>query len=350
MLELRPATAADSEYVRRVKHAAYKDMVLAQFGAWDEAVQDAFFYKSWNDAPYDIILMSGEPCGFCRIDEHERVLQLVEFGIDPPQQNRGIGSMVLSRFIEMAKAKGKAAQMNVMKTNTRARALYEKLGFAAYGENEHQFLLRHVEAAVTGKASSRLKAALAMGSSPDPGQIDTLIARCAVEPDFYVRDMLTWALTRHPPSLVVPRLLAELQSPVAQARSQALHTLSKIRDATTWSAITPSLLRDADDEVARSAWRAAVILAPEGQKQNLAEELATQLGRGDRQVQLSLSRGLLALGGEAIEPVLRTAMTADIPAVRAHAAATERLLQDPDGGFAPDIDAARRTFILSHKR
>lgn len=350
MLELRPATAADCDYARRVKHAAYKDMVLAQFGAWDEAVQDAFFYKSWNDAPYDIILVNGQPCGFCRIDEHDHVLQLVEFGIDPPQQNRGIGSMVLSRFIEMAKAKGKAAQMNVMKTNTRARNLYERLGFAAYGESEHQLLLRHVAAAVTEKASSRLKAALAMGSNPDPSQIDTLMARCAVEPDFYVRDMLTWALTRHPPQFVVPKLLAELRSAVAQARSQALHTLSKIRDPRTWAAISPSLLRDADDEVARSAWRAAVMLVPEEQKRQLAEQLATQFGRGDRQVQLSLSRALLALGAEAIEPVLRTAMAADTAEVRAHAAATERLLRDPDGSFAPDIDEARRTFALGRER
>jgi len=350
MLELRPATATDYAYARRVKHAAYKEMVLAEFGAWDEAVQDAFFDKSWNDAPYDIILMNGQPCGFCRIDEHDRVLQLVELGIDPSQQNRGIGSMVLSRFIEMAKAKGKAAQMNVMKTNTRARNLYERLGFAVYGENAHQFLLRHVEAAVTEKASSRLKAALAMGSNPDTSQIDTLIARCAVEPDFYVRDMLTWALTRHPPALVVPKLLLELQSPVAQARSQALHTLSKIGDPGTWSAITPSLLRDADDEVARSAWRAAVILVPEEHKRSLAEQLATQFGRGDRQVMLSLSRALLALGAQTIEPVLCTAMAADAPVARAHAAATERLLRDPDGSFAPDIEVARRAFALSRER
>jgi len=104
MLELRTATAADYSYARQVKHAAYKDMVLAQFGAWDEAIQDRFFDKSWNDAPCDIILVDGEACGFCRIDEHDRVLQLVEFAIDPTRQNRGIGSMVLSRFIGMAKA------------------------------------------------------------------------------------------------------------------------------------------------------------------------------------------------------------------------------------------------------
>lgn len=85
-----------------------------------------------------------------------------------------------------------------------------------------------------------------------------LLSRCAVEPDFFVRDMLTWALIRFPSDITVPRLVAELQSDVAQARSQALHTLSKIKDRRTFEAITPSLLADRDDDVARSAWRAAV--------------------------------------------------------------------------------------------
>ena len=121
-------------------------------------------------------------------------------------------------------------------------------------------------ALAAGDESMRLKAALASGSNPDPGLLDTLIERCAIEPNFYVRDMLTWALTRLPSQITVPRLLAELHSARAQARSQALHTLSKIRDAATWPAITRSLLRDPDDDVARSAWRAAIVLVPNGRR------------------------------------------------------------------------------------
>lgn len=151
----------------------------------------------------------------------------------------------------------------------------------------------HVIAALTADdKSTRLKAALAIGSNPEPALVDTLVARCAIEPDFYVRDMLTWALTRLPSEITVPRLLAELRSEHAQARSQALHTLSKIKDASAWPAITQSLLRDADDEVARSAWRAAVVLVPHGQEKNLAEELSVHFGRGTRELQLSLSRAL----------------------------------------------------------
>ena len=199
-------------------------------------------------------------------------------------------------------------------------------------------------------ASTRLSTALAMGSKPEAEMVDTLVERCAIEPDFFVRDMLTWALTRLPSEITVPRLLVELRSERAQARSQALHTLSKIKDARAWPAITRSLLRDSDGEVARSAWRAAVILVPVGQKRDLAEELAALLGRGDRQMQLSLSRALIGLGEEAVEPVLRTAMARDDPHVRAHASATERLLREPDGAFQLDVAEAKRTFVLTEDR
>ena len=148
MLQLRPATDADCTYARQVKHAAYRDMVIAQFGAWDMSVQDDFFDKSWNQGNYSIILNDGEPCGFCRIDEHDTVLQLVEFAVEVSKQNRGIGSMVLSRFVEMARAKNKLAQLNVMKTNTRARALYERCGFVVFAENAFHYAMRYAEAAV----------------------------------------------------------------------------------------------------------------------------------------------------------------------------------------------------------
>lgn len=203
-----------------------------------------------------------------------------------------------------------------------------------------------ITALAASDESVRLKAVLAIGSDPDPALLEILVERCAIEPNFYVRDMLTWALIRLPSQIVVPRLIGELSSERAQARSQALHTLSKIKDPGSWPAITQSLLRDPDDEVARSAWRAAVILVPPDQVKDLAEELATQLGRGDRDVQLSLSRALVALGEEVIGPVLKKAAESADAAIRAHASATERILRDPDAGSERAVEAAKRRFVL----
>lgn len=201
----------------------------------------------------------------------------------------------------------------------------------------------------TGESSARLQAALAAGTQADPGLLDALVARCAVEPDFFVRDMLTWALTRLPAELTVPRLVAELRSATPQARSQALHTLSKIGDDSAWPAITRSLLRDPDDEVARTAWRAAGVLAPDEEREGLAVELVTQLGRGDRNVRLSLSRALVALG-EVTEPALQPALTSDDPDVQAHARATLTLVRDPEAGFDGAVEEARRIVALGPDR
>ncbi|MGY5002353.1 HEAT repeat domain-containing protein [Streptomyces griseus] len=196
-----------------------------------------------------------------------------------------------------------------------------------------------------GRPAVRLRAALAVGTTPDPRFVDKLVERSAVEPDFFVRDMLTWALTRHPVSVTLPRLLGEVRSEQASARSQALHTLSKIGDRRAWPAITRALLTDADDEVARSAWRASVVLVPEEEEVALGALLATQLGRGGPETRLSLSRALIALG-DAMASALAAAANDPDPRVRAHALATDRLLRDPDAGFTFALEEARRVVAL----
>lgn len=188
--------------------------------------------------------------------------------------------------------------------------------------------------------SVRLRAALAVGTDAEPEMMEALVHRCAVEPDFYVRDMLTWALCRLPADLTVPRLRAELASEQTQARSQALHTLSKIGDPQAWPD-AKALLHDEDDEVARASWRAAVALVPQGSESELAQELVRELGRGDRPVLLSASRALASLGDWAL-PVLDAAEASTNPRVRAHAVATRQLVNDPESSFAMSIELAKR--------
>ncbi|AVM00853.1 hypothetical protein C6V83_11865 [Gordonia iterans] len=194
-------------------------------------------------------------------------------------------------------------------------------------------------------SSVRLRAAMAAGSTPDQALVRILIERSAVEPDFFVRDMLTWALTRHPDEVTVPLLLHEARDRTGRGRSQALHTLSKIGDPRGWSAITRDLLLDPDEEVAGAAWRAAVVLVPESERRALVDVLATRLGRGERDLQRSLSRALAALGGAA-EEAIAAASTHPDPDVRAHATATRRLIDDPDADVGAAVEEARRVHAL----
>lgn len=198
--------------------------------------------------------------------------------------------------------------------------------------------LRHPDGSV------RLQAALASGSSPDSAAIDVLVQRCGVEPDFFVRDMLTWALTRLPAAHAVPALLAELASPFPQARSQALHTLSKIGDPRARPAVTAALLHDEEDEVARAAWRAAVVLTPVGERPKLAADLATELGRRDRECWRSLTRALVDLGEAARRPLDGTAASGAF-IERVHAAATLLILDGLQQDFRSAVEEAQRVAL-----
>ena len=155
--------------------------------------------------------------------------------------------------------------------------------------------------------SVRLKAALAAGTYPEPEYIDILVTQCAHEPDFFVRDTLSWALMRNDITKVVERLTLELQSKNALAKSQAIHTFSKIGDKQNYFLITEEMMHDPDDLVATTAWRAASVLVPDPEKPTLVKILLTQLGRGDSDTQFALTRFLCAIGDEIVAPLTEAA-------------------------------------------
>ncbi len=123
---------------------------------------------------------------------------------------------------------------------------------------------------------------------------------------------------RHDQKSVVEHLKLELHSENTQARSQALHTLSKIGDKENYRLITRELLLDPDDFVASTAWRSASVLVPESEKPALVELLVTQLGRGDSDTQFGLTRFLCAIGKPIVAPLTQAAQSAD-EVIRTHA-------------------------------
>ena len=159
--------------------------------------------------------------------------------------------------------------------------------------------------------SVRLNAALAAGTYPEPHFIEILVAQCAIETDFFVRDTLSWALMRNDVSAVVERLKVELESSNPQGKSQAIHTLSKIGDKKNYSLISDGMLLDPDDFIASTAWRAASVLVPEEEKPALVAKLLTQLGRGDSDVQFALTRFLCAIGDQILDPLTEAANSED---------------------------------------
>jgi HEAT repeat protein len=169
--------------------------------------------------------------------------------------------------------------------------------------------------------SVRLQATLAAGTYPEDAYIEVLVAQCAHETDFFVRDTLSWALMRHDIAKVVDRLKPELNSENPQAKSQAIHTLSKIGDQHYYSLITNDHHFDSLDKVAVTAWRAASVLVPDHEKPALTKILVSRLGRGDSDLKFDLTRFICALGDVIVEPLKQSAES-EKEEVRLHAAFT----------------------------
>lgn len=180
--------------------------------------------------------------------------------------------------------------------------------------------------------SVRLKAALTAGTYPKTEYIKILVSQCAIEKDFFVRDTLSWALMRQDRKLVLEHLVPELQSTIPQARSQALHTLSKIGEKNNYSLITNDHLFDPDDVVASTAWRAASVLVPHDQKEFLVKILITQLGRGDGDTQFNLTRILCNIGEPIVKPLTHAAKS-EIEKARIHAQITLMRFRELDSEF-----------------
>ena len=116
-------------------------MVVRQFGAWDEALQDAFFEERWAPERLELIEEAGRRVGClgCRVLATH--VWIDEIQILPESQGRGVGSALLRRLLDDARSRGLPVRLQVLKANHRARELYLRLGFAVSGEAEKHVLM-----------------------------------------------------------------------------------------------------------------------------------------------------------------------------------------------------------------
>jgi len=139
-LTTRPATASDTAFAREVHHGAYRDVVVAQYGAWDDAAQDRFFENDWRDAKFDIILSDDMPCGYAAVEYRADDVHVRELVIHPKWQGQGIGTVFLTQVMESAGQKGLPVRLGTQHRN-RALKLYQRLGFREIGRTETHVLL-----------------------------------------------------------------------------------------------------------------------------------------------------------------------------------------------------------------
>ena len=88
-----------------------------------------------------IIFLDHNPIGLLKIDRADTNIDILQLQIDPSQQGKGLGRMILADILEEASATGKTASLSVLKTN-KAQHLYSSLGFKIVNEDEHSYFMK----------------------------------------------------------------------------------------------------------------------------------------------------------------------------------------------------------------
>ncbi len=124
----RQATEADTKFARTTHHTALHDLIVRQFGSFDEKMQDEFFAKSWKPETHEILVSDSADIGYCSIVRTPGHIFLSELLLLPSAQGKGIGTRMLGELIEESKAKNIPITLQVLKEN-QAQHLYRKMGF-----------------------------------------------------------------------------------------------------------------------------------------------------------------------------------------------------------------------------
>jgi ribosomal protein S18 acetylase RimI-like enzyme len=139
-INLRFATPEDKDFCRLVHHSAYRDVIVRQFGQWNEALQDSFFEREWNSLALQIVEIDGQSIGCFCSEEHTDHLSIMEINLLPQYQRQGIGTQLLVQQLDEARRLKLPVRLQVLREN-RARELYERLGFKAYDKTETHLLM-----------------------------------------------------------------------------------------------------------------------------------------------------------------------------------------------------------------
>lgn len=147
-ITLRPATAVDTAVARAIHHRAVRDLVLRQFGTWDELQQDEFFDDDWNHAQFEMIELAGRVCGYFRCERLPTHVVIHEINVDPEFQGQRIGTRVLLDALSDADKLNLPVELQTLHLN-RAASLYRRLGFRETGKTATHTRMRRPGAGET---------------------------------------------------------------------------------------------------------------------------------------------------------------------------------------------------------
>ncbi len=138
---LRQATQNDMGFLAQTFLVSLREPIHAARGSWDEARERDQFERQLQLEHTQVIAVDGEDVGVVLVIPRSDEIELHTVCVVPERQRQGIGSIVTRRIMASARAVGLPVTLYVLKTNPRAKRLYERLGFVSVGESESHFRL-----------------------------------------------------------------------------------------------------------------------------------------------------------------------------------------------------------------
>ena len=136
-ITLRPATAADRQFVQDVYFETYR-WVLEEMYGWNsddnESIKFGEFYRELST---QIISVDDQEAGFMTLLRRRTYIEIQCLFLRPQFQNRGIGTQILQGIVEQADAEGMRLSIGTHKINP-AKRLYERLGFVVTRESHYR--------------------------------------------------------------------------------------------------------------------------------------------------------------------------------------------------------------------
>ena len=142
-LEFRIVSVADYDFLWSLHEEAYREHIEAIWG-WDDVYQKAHFDHEFaeRDADRVLIVVDDEIVGELQIEQRVDELFVRNIKIRGLSQGRGIGALVFESLKRRARQRGDAIVLWVFRTNKRAHAFYESLGFTQFASTETHHHLR----------------------------------------------------------------------------------------------------------------------------------------------------------------------------------------------------------------
>ena len=137
-VSLRPATARDSRFAYDLKKAALGEYVERTCG-WDENVQRKLHQRRFRPSETQIIVCENRDIGLIATHRAPDHIHLRQLFLLPAAQNNGVGSYLMRQILRGADQKALPVRLQVLKTNSRAKAFYERLGLAPVGETDTHY-------------------------------------------------------------------------------------------------------------------------------------------------------------------------------------------------------------------